>query len=1160
MDCEEVRLNLLAYLDGEVSEDERTAIEAHVADCDQCAAELARLQALQADLWDAIPAGLESLRLPEAASARIQARLDRARGRQVRGGLLETLGDLLRAPLGVGQGALVKVAIPVLTLIAIVVAGLVGRQPAAVRAQETIVILPQTLAPDTEAALRIIVRQEGTAAPIADAELEVYLRMEGGETLRLYSGQTGGAGSADVRFHVPDSQADRLEANLIVTARSLLGEDEVVRPVEIRRSYRLYLGSDKPLYQPGQTLHLRVLALDAGRNRAAAGRTVEFEVLDPEDRALLRQTARTSAYGIAWVDHVLSEDAEYGEYRLRVTLGDTRSERTVTVGRYERPPFRVELDLARPYYLAGETVEGVVRARQLDGAALGGAEVLLRAYLHNPARSLVATLQGRADADGVYRFRFSLPDDLGTSEANPDAQLVLEARVSDDQGRSSWSGRVMPAVEEPLSVDLVAEDGRLRPGVENQVYLLVSTPDGAPVQAEVSLEAQGRQDVLSTDAHGLATWSLTPDPGVREVRVQVTARDALGRSVNRTATLSADQGPAQVLLRLDRASYRVGESMQLEVLAGQGEIVYVDVVQRDRGQTVSTHVARLDNGQASLAVDVSPQMVGALELHAYQVLPDGSLARDSRVAVVEAASSVAVDLRADQEGYHPGDPARVTVGTTSGGWPVQSALGIAVVDESIYALEERAPGFARLFFALDQGLYAAPGGDEAQDRAARAAWAGLPAGAVEVARSFAGWTAGGVQARRQARMLGLAWGLGVGLLIAATGVWVVALARLRAARGERAARKERAALWRTVLLLGALTALLLLPITVGLTLWLWAILGAAGGKVLLVLLLAAWLAVLIALAALYGQQRDDVGQIGALLVAAYGVLAVLLGWVVAQGVEPGPGLSALVVLSWAGMGIALVILAAALWRQGRRALSIGTVALILLAVALALLAGLLVRSQSLLARTLSDPRAYVGPVGWLSGCATAPRAEPVEKTVEVEKEVEKVVKETVIVKEEVEVTKVVEVTKIVEVTRVVEKEVTKEVEVEVRVTATPTPAPSAQPMPTPAGAVGEETTPPTPAPGAMATPGAATPATEPGEQPVQPTVQPTVSPEPPLPLLGQVAAETIYWAPEAITDAQGQFVVEFPLPAVPATWRMTVLASTVGGELGEADLLLPVYP
>jgi uncharacterized protein YfaS (alpha-2-macroglobulin family) len=63
-----------------------------------------------------------------------------------------------------------------------------------------------------------------------------------------------------------------------------------------------------------------------------------------------------------------------------------------------------------------------------------------------------------------------------------------------------------------------------------------------------------------------------------------------------------------------------------------------------------------------------------------------------------------------------------------------------------------------------------------------------------------------------------------------------------------------------------------------------------------------------------------------------------------------------------------------------------------------------------------------------------------------------------------------------------------------------------------------------------------------------------------VPLLGQVAAETIYWVPEAITDARGELVIEYTLPGVPSTWRMTVLASTLDGDLGEGDLLLPVYP
>jgi hypothetical protein len=327
---------------------------------------------------------------------------------------------------------------------------------------------------------------------------------------------------------------------------------------------------------------------------------------------------------------------------------------------------------------------------------------------------------------------------------------------------------------------------------------------------------------------------------------------------------------------------------------------------------------------------------------------------------------------------------------------------------------------------------------------------------------------------------------------------------------------------------------------VSLALGAWALWGAVAGKLLLGFLLAAWLADLIVLAVRYVRQRDDSGQIGVLVIGAYGVLLALLSLLAARGVDPGALVSAMVALSWVGMGVALLVLAALHWSQQRRALAIGVLLLALLAVALALLGGMLIGSRSSLARALADPRAYAGPVGWLAGCAPAPRQEP-QATREVEEEVA-AVKETVVVEKEVEVTRIVEVEK------EVEKVVTQIVEEPAAPSPPPTRALDAQPglpLPTPS----EAATPTSPA----------TPAA-PAERPVRPTALPAPSPEPPLPLLGQVAAETIYWVPEVITDDRGRFVVEFPLPDVPATWRLSVLASTLDGALGEADLLLPADP
>lgn len=108
MDCSQVRSSLLAYLDGEVTDAERAQIEAHLATCQDCAAELERLQALQVDLFDAIPAGLAHLRLPSAADERIRTRLRRE---QTRRGPLERLAEAL-AGVWRPRPGLVKAASP----------------------------------------------------------------------------------------------------------------------------------------------------------------------------------------------------------------------------------------------------------------------------------------------------------------------------------------------------------------------------------------------------------------------------------------------------------------------------------------------------------------------------------------------------------------------------------------------------------------------------------------------------------------------------------------------------------------------------------------------------------------------------------------------------------------------------------------------------------------------------------------------------------------------------------------------------------------------------------------------------------------------------------------------------------------------------------------
>ncbi|MBN1583356.1 MAG: zf-HC2 domain-containing protein [Anaerolineae bacterium] len=1119
MNCEQTRQNLLAFLDDQVSDAERAQIKAHLVVCPDCVTELERLRTLRASLFDAIPAGMAQLRLSQSASDRIRAQLRRERERHSLFGVL-----FRKRHFRLGW---VRAVVPIVVVFFVLFAVLIGPLATPVSAQETVIVTPAAFSPGTDAAVRVIVRDAMTAEPLSDAEVTVRLQPENEQEILLYTGHTGSQGTADVHFRVPDYGSDYLAADLIVNTASRLGQDRVRQAVILERRFRLYLNTDKPIYRPGQRVYMRTLTLESGTILPAAGHEIVLAIHDPDGARLVTKTVRASEYGIAATDYMLPADAVYGEYRLTATLGNTVSERTVSVGQYETPRFRVEVASDQSYYAPGNVVVGTVAARSLDGAPLSGAQVTLRAFLRDASgiSRLVATLQGRTDGQGVSSLRFGMPDEPSTEQT----VLVLEASVVDDEGHVEWGGQVIPVAIEPLNVNVVAEGGKLRPGVENVLYVLGTMPDGAPASMVVALDIAGQTIHLTTDRYGLGEVRFVPID--RDIPVHIVARDLGGREVSKTVLLSADKGPAQLLVRLDRAAYEVGDAIRVEAFADQEHVIYLDVVRE--GQTISTHVLELEGGRAEFALDVSPDMVGTLELHAYQVLADGALVRDTRLAVVDSAFPVRVSLAADRATYAPGDVAQVRVDTARDGTPVQSAVGIAVVDESVFALEDRVPGFAKLFFLLEASLLASeaqiqgtsllalldpPDVGEvraAQNVAARAAWVDLPTSEPGVERSTS------APAPANKWVVVLMWGLSAALCLIPLAQWGIVILQCRRIDVTRLLVRR----------LGIVLVVffLLAPAAGGAIGGLFALVGVTLAKIALWFLIITWFAIAIAVGIYSWRQQDAGSQHMVLLILAYGTLSALLCNIIGQAGDPGIYWRLGIVAMFLVMLVALLVWCAMLWLEKRLGIAGAVFALVLLSVVIAILLGLVYGADSLLACTIGDPRLYSGPVGWLVACSKTELPTRAPEAIEATQ----VVKETVVVEKEVE------------------KEVTKVVEKEVQVTASPSPTavPTATPFPQP-----------TPSRPATRLPATAT------AQPLptrQPTVQPTATAAGellPPPLLGQFRPETIYWMPEILTDDAGRLEIEISLPDFATTWRLTAFASTRQGQLGTAMTTLVVAP
>ena len=571
------------------------------------------------------------------------------------------------------------------------------------------ILAQRAYAAGAPASVRIITVDSRGGNPLRDSRVRLEL-VNGDSATTLFAGRTDSFGTAHVAFDMPAETFGSRQ--LRVTADTSIGAVTANQPIQLERRDRILLTTDKPLYQPGQTIHLRALALDGPSRASIADKPIILEVEDGKGNKVFKKRDRTDRFGIASADFELADEVNFGTYHIRAILGDADSpstqEKTVTVDRYVLPKFKVEIELSgdaakqqASYYSPGETVAGKIAARYLFGKPLVNAEVTVALTTFDVQAVELGRITGKTDADGRFPFSSKLPDFLaGRSTQQGSAPVSIGVEVKDTAQHTETKSRNVLVSKTPILIIAVPESGRLLPGLDNRVYILTSYPDGTP--AETTITGNITPERIKTDASGVATVSLRPAAG--PVVLNLKAADARGRAGQADLTLDSDAGTQSLMLRTNQAVYKVGNTLRLETFSTrQRGAVYIDVVKD--GQTLITRAIDTSNGRGALALELGPSMFGTLEIRAYQITSNADTISDRRLVYVDPADDLKVEVSAEQESYKPGEDACVHFRVTDRmGRPVTAALGVEIVDEAIFALSEKQPGFEKVFMYLEKEL------------------------------------------------------------------------------------------------------------------------------------------------------------------------------------------------------------------------------------------------------------------------------------------------------------------------------------------------------------------------------------------------------------------------------------------------------------------------
>ncbi|MHA2297682.1 MAG: MG2 domain-containing protein [Candidatus Hodarchaeales archaeon] len=258
--------------------------------------------------------------------------------------------------------------------------------------------------------------------PIEGAEVKLTLRSydydyDLNDTVEVFTGQSGANGLSQIKITNPFLIGDLITASLevIVDGQSTIVSRSLWSyrwSQDILQKYEFIITTDKPIYQPGETIRIRAIVRDndfySALKQPAPGVSVTIEVKTPSRFLLFRKQVVSNERGVVLLDFSLDEDTETGSYYLELTADESKASYEVEVKRYEKPAFRVIITPDKEYVEPGKLLTGEIFAEYYFGKPVIDGEVTIN-FFWQDENTPFGTATGTTGPDGKISFEQQVP-------------------------------------------------------------------------------------------------------------------------------------------------------------------------------------------------------------------------------------------------------------------------------------------------------------------------------------------------------------------------------------------------------------------------------------------------------------------------------------------------------------------------------------------------------------------------------------------------------------------------------------------------------------------------------------------------------------------------------------------------------------------------------
>lgn len=557
-----------------------------------------------------------------------------------------------------------------------------------------VVVVPKTLYAANPATVSVTTLSVADNSPVT-AAVEIWFKEGTSGSTKVFARSTGYGGRLGAEFDVPDVEAGAYTLEFVIGGVS----EHMTSQVQVSKMPVLLIETDKPIYKPGQTIQGRVLTLT---NELRPDETeVSVEIKDAKGIKIFRKELTTNAFGVAPFELDLATELNFGTWKITAESGSATTTIDVRVEKYVLPRFDVEVVTEHDYFLVDDAVTGIVNANYFFGKSVDGT-VEITASRYVGVWEEYATYTGTL-SNGSLDFELPAVGYVsGTSGAGGAGSAQLDVVVTDTSGHEEKTNKLLKIVETTIQHQLIGLSKTITPGQAFEVVVVAKTPEGEPLTASADLTCDyydqhwtkiDSEERSVSGFNGAETVEFAAPAKTAWATIKSTANSG-GESASAEISIYAAYSPTDSFLHLSRSSdepINVGDIFSIDVFKTHDATIYYDVFAK--GQTLWSSYTRT----SQITLLAMSQMVPSAKVVAYIINPNNEISADSLPFEVQFQETAALDVQFNAEEVLPGEAVQVSVKAGT-----EAMVGVAIVDESVYALNEGRLNMQEVFDELER--------------------------------------------------------------------------------------------------------------------------------------------------------------------------------------------------------------------------------------------------------------------------------------------------------------------------------------------------------------------------------------------------------------------------------------------------------------------------